>query len=128
MFYIRIDIPYHFKPYSKNQIMDTIIEILITATAFFAGAKMLSGVRVESFIQAIIVAIMIGVLNFFLGTFLKIVTLGILSLGIFTLLLDAILIQVADFFLKDFDVKNFWWALGLATIVSLVSGFLHWVL
>jgi len=107
--------------------METLIEIIITATAFFAGAKLLSGVYVENFMQAIIIAIAIGVLNFFLGTLLKIVTLGILSLGIFTLLLDAILIQVADFFLKDFRVKNFWWALGLATVVSLVSGLLNWV-
>ena len=108
--------------------MDTLIEIIITATAFFVGAKVLSGVHVEDFLQAVIIAIVIGVLNFFLGTFLKIVTLGILSLSIFTLLLDAILIQVADFFLKDFEVKNFWWALGLATVVSLVSGFLNYVL
>jgi len=42
--------------------------------------------------------------------------------------LDAILIQVADYFLKDFEVKNFWWALGLAAVVSFVSGFLNWVL
>jgi putative membrane protein len=68
----------------------------------------------------------IGVLNFTLGTLLKIVTLGILSLGIFTLFLDAILIQLADFFLADFRVKNFWWALGLAAIVSIVSGLLNW--
>jgi len=110
----------------QNEIMETLIEIIITAAAFFVGAKILSGVHVKDFMQAIIVAIVIGVLNFFLGTFLKIVTLGILSLGIFTLLLDAILIQVADFFLKDFEVKNFWWALGLATVVSVVSGVLNW--
>ena len=108
--------------------METAIEILITAIAFFAGAKILSGVHIKNFMQAIIVAIAIGVLNFFLGTFLKIVTLGILSLGIFTLLLDAILIQVADYLLKDFEVKNFWWALGLAMVVSIVSGLLNWFL
>jgi putative membrane protein len=106
--------------------METIIEILITAAAFFAGAKLLSGVYVKNFMQAIIIAIVIGVLNFTLGTLLKIVTLGILSLGIFTLFLDAILIQLADFFLADFRVKNFWWALGLAAIVSIVSGLLNW--
>ena len=107
--------------------METIIEILITSAAFFLGAKLLPGVYVKSFVQAIIIAIVIGILNFTLGTILKIVTLGILSLGIFTLLLDAILIQVADFFLKDFEVKNFWWALGLAAMVSIVSGVLNWV-
>ncbi|MFK8007563.1 MAG: phage holin family protein [Saprospiraceae bacterium] len=106
-------------------IMETIIEIIITAAAFFIGAQILKGVHVKSFVQAIIVAVVIGVLNFTLGTILKIVTLGILSLGIFTWLLDAILIQVADFFLEGFEVKNFWWALGLAAVVSFVSGLLR---
>ena len=53
----------------------------------------------KNFVQAIIVALVIAVLNVTLGLLLKIVTLGLLSLGIFTLLLDALLIQVADFFL-----------------------------
>ena len=104
--------------------METIIQIVITAIAFFVGAQILKGVHVKSFVQAIIVAVVIGILNFTLGTVLKIVTLGILSLGIFTWLLDAILIQVAGFFLEGFEVRNFWWALGLAAVVSIVSGLL----
>lgn len=108
--------------------METIIGIVITAIAFFVGAQLLKGVYVKSFVQAIIVAILIGILNFTLGTVLKIVTLGVLSLGIFTWLLDAILIQVADFFLSGFEVKNFWWALGLAAVVSIVSGLLNGML
>lgn len=104
--------------------METIVQVIITAVAFFLGAQLLKGVSVKSFGQAIIVAVVIGVLNFTLGTLLKIVTLGILSLGIFTWLLDAILIQVADSFLEGFEVKNFWWALGLAAVVSIVSGLL----
>jgi len=108
--------------------MEIVIEVIITAAAFFVGAKVLSGVYVKDFMQAVFVAILIGVLNFTLGTLLKIVTLGILSLGVFTLFLDAILIQVADYFLGDFEVKNFWWALGLAAIVSVVSGMLNWLL
>lgn len=107
--------------------METIIGIIITAIAFFVGAQILKGVYVKSFVQAIIVAVMIGILNFTLGMVLKIVTLGILSLGIFTWLLDAILIQVADFFLEGFEVKNFWWALGLAAVVSIVSGLISGV-
>lgn len=105
--------------------METIIEVLITAASFFVGAKVLKGVYVKDFIQAVFIAILIGVLNYTLGTFLKIVTLGVLSLGVFTLFLDAILIQVADYFLDDFEVKNFWWALGLAAVVSIVSGMIH---
>lgn len=108
--------------------MDTIIVILLNAVSFFLAARLLSGVKLNGFVQAIFVAVAIAILNVTLGILLKIVTLGILSLGVFTLLLDAILIQVADYFLKDFEVKNFWWALLLALVVSLIDGLIAWVL
>ncbi len=78
--------------------------------------------RNEKFFSCIIVAVVVGILDITLGTFLKIITLGILSLSIFTWLLNAILIQVADWFLSGFKVRNFWWALLLAAIVSITSG------
>ena len=107
--------------------MELVINILISAVAFFIGAQLLSGVTVKNFLSAILVAVVIGVLNITLGVALKIVTLGLLSIGIFTLLLDAILILVADWFLDGFKVKNFWWALGLAAIVAIIDGVGGWV-
>lgn len=107
--------------------MDTIIVIISSAVAFYFGAQLLSGVKISSFVEALFVAVAIAVLNVTLGIFLKIVTLGILSLGIFTWLLDAILIQVADYFLKGIEVKNFWWALALAAVVSFIDGIIGWV-
>jgi putative membrane protein len=107
--------------------MDIAISILVNAVAFFLAARFLRGVYVNGFVEAIIVAIVVAVLNIFLGTFLKIITLGILSIGVFTLLLDAILIQVADYFLKGLKVQNFWWALALALVVSVIDGVIRWV-
>ncbi len=101
--------------------MNTIISILVSATAFFLGAKFLRGVTISSFVHAIIAAVVISILSVTLGLFLKILTLGLLSFGIFTLLLDAILIQVADYFLKGISVKNFWWALALAAVVAVIN-------
>ena len=107
--------------------MDWIISVLVSAAAFFLGAKFLRGVTITDFVHAIIVALVIGLLNVTLGVFLKIITLGILSLGVFTLLLDAILIQVADYFLKGLEVKNFWWALALAVIVAVFDAVVGWL-
>jgi putative membrane protein len=105
--------------------METIISILVASAAFFIGAKLLPGVQVKSFAQAILVAVVVAVLSITLGTFLKIVSLGLLSLSIFSWLLNAILIQVADFFLPKFKVENFWWALALAAVVSITSTILY---
>ena len=105
--------------------METIIHILAAAAAFYIGGMILEGVQLKNFVQSLIVAVVVAILSVTLGTFLKIITLGLLSLGIFSWLLNAILIQVADWFLKGFYVRNFWWALGLAAIVSIVSSILR---
>jgi putative membrane protein len=107
--------------------MEIIITLLVNAIAFYAAASLLKGVSIRSFGQAIILAIVIAILNVTLGVVLKVLTLGILSLGILTLVLDAILIQVADYFLKGFDVKNFWWALILAIVTSVIHSVIGWL-
>ncbi|WP_235297346.1 phage holin family protein [Portibacter marinus] len=101
--------------------MEWILNIIITAAAFFIGAKLLPGVTISDILQAVVVALVVAVLDFTLGNFLRIVSLGLLTLSIFNWLLNAILILVADWFLPKFKVKNFWWALGLAAVVSLTS-------
>ena len=105
-----------------------IINVLISAAAFYIGGSLLSGVKLKTFVQCVIVAIVVGVLDLTLGNFLKIITLGLLSLGIFNWLLNAAIIQVADWFLDGFEVKNFWWALGLAAIVSISSSIMSGIL
>lgn len=104
--------------------METILNVLVGGLAFFVGGKLLSGVKLNNYGQAILVAIVVAVLDLTLGTVLKIVTLGILSLGIFNWLLNAILILVADWFLEGFEVKNMWWAIALAAIVSITTSLL----
>jgi len=108
--------------------METIVNLLVIAVSFFIGGTLLKGVEISSLWQSVLVAVVIAILDITLGTALKIITLGILSLGIFSWLLNAILILVADWFLKDFKVKNFWWALALAAVVSISSSVLSSIL
>ena len=108
--------------------MEIIINVLVAGASFFIGGKLLEGVKMKNFGQCIIVALLVGFLDITLGTVLKIVSLGILSFGVFTWFLNAILILVADWFLSGFEVKNFWWALGLAAIVSIAGCVLGWFL
>ena len=108
--------------------MEWILGVLICTVAFYVGGKLLAGVQLDNFVQCITVAVVVSILDVTLGNVLKIVTLGILSLGIFHWLLNAILIQVADWFLPGFKVKNFWWALALAAVVSLTSALIDFVI
>jgi len=107
--------------------MEFIFSILISAGAFHVGAKLLDGVTIDDFKQAILVALLVAFLNATLGIALQVLTLGILSSGIFHLVLSAIIIKVADYFLDGLKVRNFWWALGLAATVSIFLSLFNWV-
>ncbi len=101
--------------------MSMIVKLLLDALALFLGARFLKGVEIDGFIRAIWVALVIAVLNLTVGTFVKVVTLGLFSIGLFNLVLNAGLIMIADYFVKGMKVKNFWWALGLALFVAVVN-------
>ncbi len=108
--------------------MSTIVSLLVNAGAFYIAAKFLSGVKIRGFWPAILLVIGVCLLNVFLGPLLKVFSLGILSLGIFKWILDAILITIADYFIDDVEIKNFWWALFLAGLVSIIDGILSGVI
>lgn len=102
-----------------------ILSLIIAALSFFVGAYLLKGVEVKGFLQALLVAVVVAILDVTVGNVLRIATLGLLTLGIFSWLLNAILIQIADWFLPSFTVKNFWWALALAAVVSISTSILQ---
>jgi len=107
--------------------MEFILSILISAAAFYLGAKLLPGVSIKNFTQAIMVALTIAILNLTLGFALTVMTLGLLSLGILKFVLSAILITVADYFLDGLKVQNFLWALALAATVAIFDGIFTWI-
>ena len=107
--------------------METLFSIIASALAVYIGSMLLSGVRISGFGQSFIVILVLALLNIFLGPLLKVFSLGLLALGIFKWVLDAILIMVASYFLDRFEVRNFWWALALAALVSFLETGLFWL-
>lgn len=97
--------------------------ILVNAIALWIGAYFLRGVEIGDFLRALIVGAVVGLLNWSLGNVLDFLTAPLiwLTLGFFALIVDAIVLMVADYFMKGLKIKNFWWALGLAVIVSIVN-------
>lgn len=108
-------------------IMGLLISILINGLAVFITANFLPGVKVDSFITAIIVAIVLGIVNFIVKPILHLLTLPItiLTLGLFTFVINALMILLVDRLVPGFDVDNFWAALLFSLVLSLVSSLLH---
>ncbi|WP_185783204.1 phage holin family protein [Croceivirga lutea] len=103
--------------------MKFLLRILLSAGAVLILANVLPGVTVTSFTVALIVAIVLGLLNFIVKPILVILTLPItiLTLGIFLLFINAIIILLADAFIDGFAVSNIWWAIIFSLLLSFLQ-------
>lgn len=103
--------------------MNLILRILLSAIAVIILAYILPGVGVDSYVTAIIVAIVLGLLNFIVKPVLIILTLPvtILTLGLFLLIINAIIILLASNIVSGFHIDNVWWALLFSLLLSFLQ-------
>lgn len=104
--------------------MNFLLAWLILAVGVFIAAKILPGVQVPSFWDAVVVAAVFGVLNFLLG-WLIFVVIGVVTLGIGFLLafitrliVNAILLKVTDGVTNRITIVGFGNAVLAALIIS----------
>lgn len=109
--------------------IDWLIHIVIDAAVLLIAAKLMPKVELQGFKTALIVALMIGVLSFFLSWILTVI-LNIATLGIFYFLgigfitrtiAYAIIIELADKFSSDFRTRGFLPSLWLAILLAIVG-------
>lgn len=106
--------------------MKLIIKLLLTALAVLVLAEILSGVSVQSYASAIIVAAVIAFLRLIVKPILIVLTLPItiVTFGLFLLIINAIIILTAGFFVGGFEVATIWWALLFSLLLSLFQSVL----
>ena len=107
--------------------MGVLLKILINALAVFGAAYILPGVQVKSFGTAIIVAIVMGLLNFFVKPILVFFTIPvtILTLGLFLLVINAIIVKLCAGLVNGFHVDGWLWAIIFSLIVSLFTAIME---
>ena len=107
--------------------MKLLLKLVISSLAVYVTAYLLDGVQIPNFIQAIIVALVLGLLNTFIKPLLVILTIPatVLTLGLFLLVINACIILLADYFLEEFSVTNFWWALLFSIVLSVITSILN---
>ena len=110
--------------------MNYILKILLTAVAVIILAKILPGVAVDSYVTAIWVAVLIGILFAILKPILVVLTLPvtILTLGLFLFVINAALILIANNWIDGFGVDGFWTALLFSILLSFFESILHKVI
>ncbi|MEL6631417.1 MAG: phage holin family protein [Bacteroidota bacterium] len=106
--------------------MELILKILINAVAVMGAAYLLSGVKVKSFGAALATAVVLAIVNATVGSLLQFfaIPITIITLGLFSLVIYTFMIQLTSWIYKDFQVKNFWWALVFGILMSVINGVL----
>lgn len=107
--------------------MSSLVQLLINAIAVFITGYILPGVRLNDFVTAVVVAVVLGVINLFIKPVLIFLTLPVtvLTLGLFILVINAVVILIVDALVPGFEVSNFWWALLFSLVLTIVNSFLN---
>jgi putative membrane protein len=103
--------------------MNWFIRLLLSAVSVFLAAYILRGVHVDSFLTAILIALVIGILNVFIRPLLVILTIPItiLTFGLFLLVVNALIVLLAEVLIGGFRVDGLGWAILFSLIVSFFS-------
>lgn len=104
-----------------------VIDTLFTAIAVVVCAYLLPGVHVDGFLNAVLVALALALLNQFVKPLLIIFTIPatVLTLGLFLLVINAVIILLADWIVLGLDVDSFWWALLFSIVLTIVRSVLN---
>lgn len=103
--------------------MKILVRWLLLAAALLLVAHVYSGVQVQSFVSALIAALVIGLFNTLLRPLLVLLTLPVtvLTLGLFLFIINAAMFYLAANVLSGFNVTGFGAALLGSLIYSLCS-------
>lgn len=106
--------------------MNIFFRLIISALAAFATAYILNGVHLDSFVSALILAAVLGVLNILIKPLLILLTfpITVLTLGLFLLVINAVIILLAAKLVPGFRVDGFWWALIFSLVMTVINSFL----
>lgn len=106
--------------------MQIIINLLLSTVAVIISAYVLPGVKVDSFLTAVVVAVVLGIINAVIKPILIVITLpiNIITLGLFTFIINGIIILLVSAFVPGFKVQGFLWAILFSIVLSIVSWFI----
>lgn len=107
--------------------MRFIVNLLIGGLAVFISAYIIPGVTVDSFVTAVLVGIVLGIINALVKPIFVFFTLPltVVTLGLFLFVINSLMILLASAIVPGFKVNGFWTALVFSLVLSVVSWFLH---
>lgn len=110
--------------------MSILMGLFAFSLSVFLVAIFLPSVRVRSFGSAVTVAVVYGVLKFFLHWVLVLVSLPfiIITLGLFLIVINAFLLWLTDKLIDGFEIDSVGSTLVASVLISVLDIVLRWVL
>lgn len=100
--------------------------LIVNTLSIFAVSYILSGVHVDGFLTALLVAVVMAVLNSTLKPLLIIITIPItfVTFGLFLFVINVLVLYAAAYLIDGFALEGFWWAILFSLLVSIVNSVL----
>lgn len=113
-----------------ERMLNLLLGWLASAISLLVVAYFVPGFHVDTFVTALIAAIVIGFINGTLGFLVKLVTfpLRLLTLGLLSLVINAVMLWIATYFVPGFRIDTFVTALIGSVCLSIVNWALRLVL
>lgn len=110
--------------------MKFIVKLLLSAIAVVVLARILSGVSVDNYTTAILVALILAFLRAVVRPILIFLTLPItvVTFGLFLLIINAFIVLIADYLIPGFGVASIGWALLFSVLLTLFETLLFSVI
>jgi putative membrane protein len=107
-----------------------LVRWLINAISLMIVAYVVPHFVLHSFLDALIAALVFGLVNSTLGLVLKVITfpLSIVTFGLFLIVINAVMLKMAASVTPGFVVETWTAAFIGAIVLSLVTSFLHWLI
>ena len=107
--------------------MRLIGRLLAVSAAFWVSTQLISGIQIHGGFKTYLwVALIFGVINAVIGSFIKLVTfpITIVTFGLFLVVINAAMLQITARWSEKLDINNFWSALLASIVISIVTSFL----
>jgi len=103
--------------------MNLLIAWLVNTVSLIAVAYLMPSIRVDTFVTALIAALVLGLVNAVIRPVLVLLTLPVtlLTLGLFIFVINGLLFWAVGSFVKGFVVDGFWAGFLGAIVYSLIS-------
>ena len=100
-----------------------LVNWLLSALALWLVGRMIPAFQVRDFGAAMLAAFMVALVDFFVGSILRFLSLPIiwLTLGLFTLVIKAVVLKLAALFTPGFRVHGFVAAFLGAVVLTVLS-------